>query len=410
MQTMTTAGLFVLAALGAQAFAAAPPAPAPGENPWPSVLGSGLLTMPDTRTLAPGRFTAATVLHNRDRDPLGIDMFDYSLAVAGGVTPSIEVYAYGVFSRVVVVPDNSNTTPALPPPPLDLVVPRGQALPRRPYYALYAVLPYANGRGDQSFTDFVPGDLILGGKYRLHDGNGRWPSVAFSGDVKFPLTRRYSALESGSGTGSMDAALRLTADHRVAGFDAVLSAAFTYVGSPKLPDRIVIADDDRAEVLVQPLRLPHRMEIGLGLRRPLSRRFALVGEIVSNLDILDAPTEILDSAPPLDYLGGFQGRIGRLHVTLGILYHGRALPDGELRTSPLSGYADLSRATPDAIATYLDASGLRSAAGQLRPDVQIAAPMVPGVPLPEGARPIPEKYTISSQHQTGFVLNLGWSF
>src|SRR6188474_2606879 len=119
--------------------------------PSPSLMGTGLLTLLDTRTLPRGRFTVATTLHNRDRDPLGIDVFDYSLAVAVGVTEKIEAYGSGVFSRVVVVPDFSHTWPALPPPPLDLVLPSAMPVPHRPYYAIAPPFPYANGRGDQSF-------------------------------------------------------------------------------------------------------------------------------------------------------------------------------------------------------------------------------------------------------------------
>jgi len=42
--------------------------------------------------------------------------------------------------------------------------------------------------------------------------------------------------------------------------------------------------------------------------------------------------------------------------------------------------------------------------------VQVAAPIVPGVAVPEGARRITDTYIISSQHQTGLVVLLGWAF
>jgi hypothetical protein len=391
--------------------AAEKPAPKPPEPPaWSSVMGSGLLTLPDTHTLAPGHFSAATTLHNRDRDPLGIDLFDYAVVLSAGITPRIEAYAHAVYSRVVVVPDNSFTTPALPPPPLDLVVPRGRALPARPYYAFYAPLPYANGRGDQRFTDFVPGDLTLGAKYRISSPTGRGPGFAVNVDLKLPLSRRYSALESGSGTGGLDIGARVTGEQRFAGFDAVLSASFTYVGSPTLPDHIVIAGDRDAAVVVERLRLPHRLDAAFGLRRPFGRHIALVGEIVGNFELDDQETKILDSAPPVDFLGGFQTRLGGFRLTAGVLYHGRALRDGDEHPSPLAGYVDLSRATAEDISDYLVQSGLGGAARNIRPDVQIAAPVAPGVPIPPGARRIPDTYTISSQHQTGFVIILGWTF
>src|SRR3954469_16877308 len=94
--------------------AAAPPDPQT-IPPAPSLLGSGLITLPDTRTLPRGRFDVSTTLYNRDRDPLGLDVFDYGLAFAAGWKPRMEAYGSLVFSRVVVVPDQSGTWPALPP-------------------------------------------------------------------------------------------------------------------------------------------------------------------------------------------------------------------------------------------------------------------------------------------------------
>jgi len=38
------------------------------------------------------------------------------------------------------------------------------------------------------------------------------------------------------------------------------------------------------------------------------------------------------------------------------------------------------------------------------------APTRSGVPLPAGARVIPETYAIRSEHQLGYVLLLGWRF
>ena len=256
----------------------------------------------------------------------------------------------------------------------------------------------------------MPGDLTLGAKYRIATPTQTRPGLAVNVDLKVPLTRRPTALESGSGTGSLDVGFRVSAEHRAYGFEAALSGAFTYVGAPTLPDHILIATDRDAAVVVERLRLPHRMDVALAVRRPFGRRVALVGEMVANAEIDDRGTEILDSAPPLDFLGGVQVRLGGFRLTAGVLYHGRALHDGDVRPSPLAGYVDLSRATHEGAVGYLNASGVGGAATQLRPGVQIAAPAVPGVPLPPGARLITDTYTISSQHQTGFVVVLGWAF
>ncbi len=376
--------------------------------PSPSLLGTGLLTLPDTRTLPRGRFTVATTLHNRDRDPLGIDVFDYSVAFAAGVTPRIEAYGSGVFSRVVVVPDFSHTWPALPPPPLDLVLPQDRAVPERPYYAIVPPFPFANGRGDQRFTDLVPGDLVLGVKTRLRDGDERRAGFAVSGEVKIPLTGRLGALQSGSGTGAIDLSLRLISEKRFAGMDIATSAAFTYVGGAPLADRILMANPDGSAVVEEPLRLPSRIDIGAGLRRALSPHVALVGEAVATIEIYGAKT--LDRVSPLDLLAGIQARAGRARLTTGVLYAGGSPPSGATRPSPLAGFVDLSGASEADARRYLQQGGLGGAASHLRPGVQLVTPRVPGIALPTGARLIPDSYTIVSEHQLGFVFLLGWAF
>jgi hypothetical protein len=380
-----------------------------GDDPAPALLGSGLLTLQDTRTLRPGHVTAATTLHNRDRDPLGIDVFDYSMALTVGITPKLEAYTRGVYSRVVVVPDVSNTWPVMPPPPLDLVVGRDRVVPERPYYPLYAGMPYANGRGDQRFSHLVPGDLVFGAKRRLRDGIPGRASLAVSAEMTVPLTRRLNALQSGAGTGGIDATIRLTSEWRLGRFDLVATGAFTRVGAPYLGDRIIVADENGAEVVQEPLRLPHRIEIGGGVRRPLSSRFAVVGEMVATLETAGG-TRTLDAAPPLDLLGGFQARLGGVRLTAGILYSARSLATGDVHATPLAGYVDLSRVSETDVREYLEHAGLAGAAGTVRPGVQVVTPPRPGVALPRGARVIPDTYTIESEHQLGFTLVLGWAF
>jgi hypothetical protein len=55
----------------------------PPELPWPGVVGSGLLTPPDTATLAQRRFMLAAGINNKDRDRLGINVCD-GQAIGGG--------------------------------------------------------------------------------------------------------------------------------------------------------------------------------------------------------------------------------------------------------------------------------------------------------------------------------------
>jgi hypothetical protein len=387
--------------------AVAPPDPKP-LTPAPSLLGSGLITLPDTRTLPRGRWGLSTTLYNRDRDPLGIDVFDYGLAFAAGLTPRMEAYGSFVWSRVVVVPDQSQTWPALPPPPIDLVLPEGMAVPERPYYAITPAFPFANGRGDQSFSELVPGDLILGVKRRLRDGDENHTGYAVAGELKLPVTRRLGALQSGSGTGGFDLTARGIAQKRFQNTDIITSAALTYVGRPPLPDRLLVANPEGTAIVDEPLHLPSRIELGVGLRHPISPRVDIIGEAVATLEVYGSDT--LDRVQPFDLLLGFQGRPGRVRITTAILYAAGSPPSGVVRPSPLAGFVDLTRASIDDARGYLQAGGLGGAAAEVRPGVQIVTPQVTGALLPAGARVIPDTYTIISEHQLGFVVLLGWAF
>ena len=110
----------------------APPVPRSKRQPqpgWLGLSGSGLFTLPDIRTMAPGEFVVGVTVDNRDRDPLGIDLLDGALAWNVGLTRRMETYGRVVASRVVTVP--GRLLP-LPPPPLDLIVPASVDPPRRP--------------------------------------------------------------------------------------------------------------------------------------------------------------------------------------------------------------------------------------------------------------------------------------
>jgi hypothetical protein len=203
--------------------------------------------------------------------------------------------------------------------------------------------------------------------------------------------------------------LRLTSEWRVGRFDVVASGAFTCVGPPLIADRILIAGSDGTTAIAEPLRLPHRVEIGAGVRRSLSRRLAVVAETVATLEV-SGRTRTLDAAPPLDLILGLQTRIAGARLTAGLLRHGRSLRTGDVHAAPLAGLVDLSRASELDARQYLRSGGLESAASYLRPGIQWVVPVLPGVAMPPGARVIPNTYTIRSEHQTGLVLSLGWVF
>src|SRR5262245_10447065 len=352
-----------------------------------STLGSGLITLPGTATLAPHRVRVGIATDNADRDPLGLDVLDYKLAFTAGLKPRVEIYGHAVFSRVVAMPE----LPALPPPPLDILVPRGGTAPPRPFYTLYFPIPYVNKRGTARFDDFVPGDLLLGGKWRFFDAAGARPALAASLELKLPLTRRLADLQSGAGSGAVDVTARLSAERAWGRTALVGSLAYTRVGAPPEGDRVIGPDGSSREL---PLQLPDRLDLGVGVRRPLSSRLALVAELITVLDVRPRPA-IVDHAWPIDGLAGVQWRAGRARFTFSTCYHGHDLPSMALRTSPLAGLVDVTEVAAEDLARFLHSVGAGGEQGQLRPGSQrLLVSYADGVPLPPGARRIPATYRI----------------
>jgi hypothetical protein len=371
--------------------------------------GSGLLTLPDAATLAPGRFTVGLALDNRDRDPLGLDFFDYAVAWTAGLTHGMETYGRWVASRVVSLPE----APVLPPPPLDLVVMSGPP-PPRPHYAIHPAAPYVNKRGRARFEAFLPGDVVLGVKRRLLAGRGFWPAVAVGAEVKVPLTKKLEDLQSGSGTGAFDATGRLTAQWTRGGTDWIALAAYTWTGRPPLGDRTIViggpAGGGAAAVSDQPLVLPDRLDLGLGFRHAIRPRLAAVIEATAALDA-GARTATVDAATPIDVLAGVQLRLGGARLGLGLRYHGHALRSGAERRSPVAGLVDVSDVDEALLREWLLAAGAGAASPHLRAGSQrLLAGAPPGLLLPEGARVVPAEYTVRSEHQLGLVLLCAWAF
>jgi hypothetical protein len=361
-----------------------------------SLAGSGLLTIGDTSTLARGRFEVGLALDNRDRDPLGLDVFDYDLAFAVGVAPRLEAYGRAVVSRVVALPER----PALPPPPLDLIVPQGSTAPAPPYYPLYAPAPYVNHRGAVRFQAFVPGDVVVGAKRRLVPVAGRRPGIAVGVELKLPLTRRADDLAAGAGTGAVDVTARGTLEWRTGRNAWLATAAWTRRGAPARGDRVL---SGAAGPIDRPLQLPDALAVAAGWRRPISRRLALVGEATAEWPI-GRRTRTLDETWPLDLLAGVQARLGRARLSLGLRDHAHAAASGALRPAPLAGFVDLTDVPPEALAAFLAAHGVAGALPQLRVGAQRVFAATVADPLPPGARRIPPTYRVRSEHQIGFVL------
>jgi hypothetical protein len=381
---------------------------APGsaaQETWPSLAGSGLLTLPDTGTLPRGVFLAGFTVDNRDRDPLGLDLLDASFTVTAGLASRVEAYGLGVVSRVVAVPE----LPPMPPPPLDLIVGPGAGAPPRPHYALYAPTPYVNKRGTARLDDWVPGDVTVGVKARLAQGDGFRPALALAGELKVPLTRSETDLLSGSGTGGVDGALRAIAQW---GRDPLLTASvrYTRVGAPARGDRRIAIDArGRADAADAPLDLPDRLELGIGARRSIRSGLAAVLEVSAALEV-GQKTPTVDESWPLDVLGGLQARLGPARFTAGLRYHGHALPSGGRRVSPVGGLIDLTAVSDADLVPYLESVGVGAAAPLLRSRSQRILAVGSAGRLPAGARVLPAEYGIRSEHQLGFVLLVAWVF
>lgn len=375
------------------------PAPPPRDS-WVALLGSGLLTVQDTATLEPGRFSLAVTIDNRDRDPLGLDIFDGALAVRAGVTGWAEAYGQFVLNRSVAVPD----TPVNPPPPLDQIVPPGTIAPSRPWYSLYSPSPYVDDTGVIHFGAGHPGDALLGLKARAFEPRGARPGVAASFEVRFPLVKNLRDLQAGAGTGGTDVRLGVVGEWLLGRWTLVASTGFMRPGQPAYADRRIESRDGAIVVTDEPLLLPYRVDLGLGVRRALGRSFAAVGEATTLLET-GRRTTSLDRARPVDLLLGLQFRHKAFQMTAAVRDHRNALPSMEMRTSPLAGLVDLTRVSTDDLSAYLRQVGFSAAEPHLRPRThRLLVPPPGGAALPPGARVIPEEYRIRSEHQLGFTL------
>jgi hypothetical protein len=393
-------GPLVLAAV--LAGPASPPSPAP----WSALLGSGLLTLQDTSTLDRGRLSIAVTIDNRDRDPLGLDIVDGAVAVRAGVARWAEAYGQFILNRSVAVPD----PPVNPPPPLDQIVPPGTFAPRRPWYSLYSPSPYVDDTGVIHFGAGHPGDALVGVKTRVLEPRGARPGLAASFDVRLPLVKNLRDLQAGAGTGGTDVRLGAIAEWRPGRWNLVAATGFMRVGQPAYDDRRIELQGGSVKVTDEPLVLPYRVDVGIGARRALGRRLAAVGEATTVFET-GRRTTSLDRARPVDLLLGLQLRHRAFQMTAALRDHRNALPSMEMRPSPLAGLVDLTRVSADALSDYLRAVGFSAAEEHLRARThRLLVPPPGGVPLPPGARVIPDAYRIRSEHQLGFTLIWGVTF
>jgi hypothetical protein len=388
--------LILLVLLAGPAAADAPRTP----DPLSALTGSGLLTLHDTATLTPGRFALGLTIDNRDRDPLGLDFFDGAVAWRAGVTKWSEAYGQFILNRSVAVPD----TPVHPPPPLDQLVPPGATPPRRPYYSLYSPSPYVDDTGIIHFGAGHPGDGLVGFKARALVPKGRRPGLAGSLEVRFPLVKNLRDLQAGAGTGGTDVRLGTVAEWWKGRWTFVASTGFMQVGKPAYPDRRIESRDGLVVVSEDPIVLPYRLDLGVGVRRALRPWVSAVGEVTSVFET-GRRSSSLDRARPVDFLLGAQFRHKNLQATAALRDHRNALPSMQMRPSPLAGLVDVTRVSGTDLSEYLQEIGFAEAAQFLRLGTHRLLVPPPGGPaLPPGSRVIPPEYRIRSEHQLGFLL------
>lgn len=378
-------------------------------EPGVSLVGSGLITLPSTETLAAGHGTLGVGVDVKDRDPLSLDIAEYPALFALGLGRRFEIFGQVIVSSVVAVPE----APVLPPPPLDIIVRPGASAPAPPYYALYSPAPYVNKRSPDRFERFIPGDATIGGKLRLREADGWVPALAASGEIAFPVTRSLHKLQESAGTGTFDLSGRLTAEWAIGRTALVATASYVRVGPPHFGDRTIVAQA-RPTVTDQPLRLPSRADLGIGVREPLSRRLAAIAEASTSLET-GGHTPTVYGARPLDLIAGFQFRARHAWLNAAARYQAH-IPSKDAYPSPLAGALDLTDVAAPELAAYLTAIGTGSSVGSLRPGTQrIVLTPLPGVALPTGARVIPSTYHIRADgldklHGLDFTVSFGWAF
>jgi hypothetical protein len=301
--------------------------------------------------------------------------------------------------------------PSMFAPPVDIILPAGAPVPRRPYYLMYAPIPYVSRTGSSQFSKLVPGDAVFGGKLRLATPRGRRPGLAATLELKVPMARDLPHLQSGAGTGGFDQTLRVTGEWRRPRQSLVASVGLTHVGRPAFGDSlIVVRPDGDANHTEMPLSLASRLQLGLGFRHVLKPSLALSAEL-TKVAAFGGHTVAVETSGPLDATVGGQLRWHRLALTLGVRYHVNSVGPFETVPSPFGGMADLTSVAADAREAYLAAIGAEAAVPYVRDRTQIAAFVPPNGPaLPDRARLLPPTYAVRSHDRVATMLVLAWRF
>jgi hypothetical protein len=368
---------------------------------WTGPAGGGMLSVQEPAVATKGHGAVGTVMDNYDRDPWGLDINELRASFRFGLGHRWEVYSSYYFSRAVTIPGGQHPVPTSP---MDMVVVSGpQPIP--PYRPIYWPLPYV-GQTSSGVDDMIPGDIVLGFKRQLAQQHGKRPALSVSANIIAPGSNSIRYLHRGSDSASIDGAF-----HAAAGWAHgrwTFAANLGYIRSGSLSqfndDRIVTNEG----VTRLQLDRPDFIRIAGGARLRRSKRTSWIAELY-HLGPIGSRTPTLESVGATDALLGIQMDVWRLTLTAGIRQHMFSPPDHALRpTGVLEGAVDLSGTPRDQQVRYLNAVG----APRYEPGnpslLVIGAPT--DVPLPEGARRLPDTYVTRTKGNVGTIFHVALRF
>jgi len=366
----------------------APARPASAED------GFRPVSFPSLSTAVARAFGAEFYVDDRDRDPQGIDVFDVGFRFRFQLGERTEVFSDLIVDRVISLPE----APAIPSAPRDLIfVGSIHPIP----HAFVGEHPYVDKRGDARFDALIPGTATIGLAQTL-----RTEGISFgvSAALVIPLAGSLHSLQSGAGSGSVDATLGGLASAPLLGGTVHGRASFTLAGPGSFPDRSFSVSGSTVQVTETDIGIGNRLELGLAWIRPLSDSLAASIEARTRKEFVGE--DRIDAASPVDVLLGVHKRFGRFTASVALLNHFRALSSRERRANPLAGGIDLSEVAVADRNAFLAGNGLEAVARQLRDGVHTVVVGLSTASLPPGAFRIDPTYNIRSEHNLGYVITL----
>lgn len=287
----------------------------------------------------------------------------------------------------------------MPSPPLDIIVAGGGLAPGA-YRSMYWPMPFLSHKPAR-VGDMVPGEYTLGLKGRLFRQRGWRPALALGARIAVPGDMSRHELSKGSGSGTLDIGLHSALSWQLGRLDLSANLGATLNGVVEPGDQVLVIGEPSARPLE--IRRPHFLHNGIGARWRLRRDLAALAEL-SGWASLGGHTRMQRECGAADALGGLEVHVRRLRLTLGLRQH--LLPETNglrLPTGPLTGAVDLSDVPEEVRAPLLASLG----AENRRVDANVVVLGWPSaMPLPGGARRIPEQYATSTTGNTGFFVRL----